>query len=52
MVVCKKSFLKNVAKLTLKHLYQGLFINKAIKRDSPTQVFSSEFCKIFKNTFF
>ena len=37
--------LKNFTNSTGKHLWQSLFYNKA-------QVFSCEFCEIFKNTFF
>ena len=58
-VFCKKGVLKNFAKLTEKHLCQSLFFNKVagpacnfIKKESPAQVFSYEFCKISKNTFF
>ena len=57
--VLKKGVLKNVAKFTEKHLRQSLF-NKftglrpstLLKKDLQTlaQVFSCEFCKIFKNT--
>ena len=61
-VLIKKGVLKNLAKFTGKHLCQSLFnkvsllkrdFNKVslLKRDSA-QVFSCEFCKVFKNTFF
>ena len=51
-VFCKKGFLKNFVKLTGKHLWQSLFLNKLqawglqiyLKKDSDTG--------IFKNTFF
>ena len=51
-VFCKKGFLKNFVKLTEKHLWQSLFLNKLqawglqiyLKKDSDTG--------IFKNTFF
>ena len=51
--------LKNFAIFTGKHLCRSLFLIKLqcwrpatlLKRDS-TQVFSCEYCKIFKNTFF
>ena len=46
---CKKGALRNFAKFTGKHLYQGLFL---IKKETQTQVFSCEFCEISKNTFF
>ena len=61
-VFCKKGVLRNLAKFTRKHLCQSLFFNKVaglrhqacnfIKKESLAQVFSSEFCKISKNTFF
>ena len=54
-----KKFLKNLKKLPGKHLYQGLFLvnfqacaYNFIKRETLTQVFSCEFCEIFKNIFF
>ena len=55
----KKGVLKNFAKSTGKHLCQSLFFNKVagltcifIKKETLAQVSSSEFCEIFKNTFF
>ena len=59
----KKVVLKNFAKFTRKHLYQSLFCNKVaglqlpqtynfIKKGTLAQMFSCEFCEIFKNTFF
>ena len=45
---CKKVVLRNFVKFTGKHLCQKLFI----KKESLAQVFSCEFCKIFKNNFF
>ena len=60
-VLCKKGILKNFTKFTGKHLCQSLFLNKIvgqspvcnpIKKKTMTQVFSCEFCEIFKNTFF
>ena len=56
-VFCKKGVLENFTKFTRKHLCQILFLNKFsgnklyIKRDLA-QVFPSELCEIFKNTFF
>ena len=54
-VFCKKGVLRNIAKLTGKHLCQSLFFNKVSglckKWDSGTGVFS-EFCEISNNTFF
>ena len=49
----RKVILKNFAKFTGKHLYQGLFFNKVagrnfIKKEILVQVFSCEFCEIFK----
>ena len=55
-VFCKKDVLKNFSKFTGKHLFQSLFLieffNKLFKKKTQTQVFSCEFCEIFKNTFF
>ena len=62
-VFCKKCVLRNFRKFTGKHLCQSLFFNKVvwcllpeacnfIKKENLTQAFSSEFCKISKNTFF
>ena len=54
-VFCKKSVLRNIAKLTGKHLWQSLFFNKVSglckEKDSGTGIFS-EFCEISNNTFF
>ena len=54
-----KGVLRNFAKFTGKHLCKSLFFNKVaglicnfIKKETPTQVFSCEFCEISKNTFF
>ena len=44
---CKKSFPRNFAKFTGKHLCQSFFFNK----ESLAQVFSCGFCEISKNTF-
>ena len=43
-VFCKKDVLKNFAKFTGKHHF--------IKKETLSQVFFGEFCKIFKDTFF
>ena len=48
----KKGVLRNFVKLTVKHLCQSLFFNNFIKKVTLAQVFSCEFCEIFKNTFF
>ena len=45
---CKKGVPGNLAKFTGKHLCQHLFF----KKETLAQVFSCEFCKISKNTFF
>ena len=59
-VFCKKGVLRNFAKFPAKHLRQSLFFNKVvgqawglnfIKKETPAQVFSCEFCNIFKNIF-
>ena len=47
-VFCKKGVLS--AKFTGKHLCQSPFFNK-VEKKTLTQVFSSEFCIISKNTF-
>ena len=50
----KKDVLKNFVKFTGKRLCHGLFLNKVcnfIKKETLGQVFSCEFCEIFKNTF-
>ena len=51
-VFCEKGVLRNFTKFTEKHLCQSLFFNKVEKKEILAQVFSCEFCKIFKNTFF
>ena len=59
-VFCRKCVLKNFAKFTGKHLWQSFFFNKVaglrpsnfIKKETLPQVFSCEFCKIFKSTYF
>ena len=55
-VFCKKGFLRNFAKFTGKQLCQRPFFNKVaglfIKKETLAQVFSREFCEIFKNTYF
>ena len=45
----KIGVLKNFA--TVKHLCSSLFLIKLKKEEAPTQVFSYEHCKIFKNSF-
>ena len=53
-VFCKKGVLKHFAKFTGKHMCQSLFFNKVavLKKETLAQLFSCEFCKIFRNTFF
>ena len=50
-VFCKKSTSKNLAKFTGKHLCWPEACN-FIKKETLSQVFSREFCEIFKNIFF
>ena len=55
-----KDILKNFTKSRGKHLCQSLFFNKTVdlrpatllKKETLAQVFSCQFCKNFKNTFF
>ena len=56
-VLFKKDVPKNYAKFTGKHLRQNLFSNKGwpvvlYKKEILAQLFSCEFCQLFKNTFF
>ena len=61
-VLCKKDVLRNFGKFTGKHLCLRLFFNKVaglwpeacnlIEKESLTQMFSCEFWKISRNTFF
>ena len=56
----RKKGVRSFAKFTGKHLCQSLFFNKVVglrqatlsKKETLAQVFSSEFCEIFKDTFF
>ena len=56
----KKGVLRNFRKFTGKHLCQSLFFNKVaglrlatlLKKETLAQVFSCDFCEIYKNTFF
>ena len=55
----KKGVLRKFAKFTGKHLCRSLFFKKVaglachfIKKVTPAQVFSCEYCEICKNTFF
>ena len=62
-VLNKMVLKKDVTKLTEKHLCQRLFFNKVaglrpllkrptlLKKKTLTQLFSCEFCEIFKNTY-
>ena len=55
-VFCKKGVLKNFTKFTGKHLRQSSFFNKVaglrsatlLKTETLAQLFSCEFCEIFK----
>ena len=49
---CKKGVLKKFAKFAGKYLCQSLFFNKVSGLKALAQVFSCEFCGIFKNTCF
>ena len=49
-VFCRKGVLRDLAKFTGKNLC--LRQDNFIKKESPAQVFSCEFCEISKNTFF
>ena len=46
------SILKNFTKFTGKHLCQSLFFNQVVKKETLAQVFSCEFCEIFKKKVF
>ena len=56
----RKGILRNFAKFTGKNLCQSLFFNKVaglrfatlIEKEALAQVFSCEFCKISRSTFF
>ena len=49
----KIGILKNYAIFIGKHLCWSLFLLKRLfQKETPTKVFSCEYCKIFKNTFF
>ena len=51
----KKVFLTNFVKFTGKHLCQSLIFDKVAGlhlQETQAQMFSCEFCEIFKNTFF
>ena len=58
-VVFRVGVLKNVRKITGKHLCQNIFFKKSfrleickyIDKETATQVFSGQFCKVFKNTY-
>ena len=59
-VFYKRSVLKNLAEFMAKQLCQSTFLIKLqasglrliIKKETLAQVFSREFCEIFKNTFY
>ena len=57
--VLKKNVLKNFAKFIGKHVSQSILFNEVaglrpatlLKKETLAQIFSYEFCEIFKNTF-
>ena len=50
---CKNGFLRNSTKLTGKHLCRSLYFNSCRRLwHTLAQVFSCQFCEIFKNKFF
>ena len=57
-VFCKKSVLNVLSNILLKcsfkgkQLCRGLFLMKCHKKETATQMFFSEYCEIFKNTYF
>ena len=59
-VFYKKGVVKNFTKFAEKHRFQNLFFNKVaslrpstlLKKEALAQVFSCEFCEIFKKIFF
>ena len=55
-VFCKKDFLKNLTKFTVKNLHQSLqtLISACnfVQKETLAQIFSWEFCEMFKNTYF
>ena len=57
-VFCKEGVFKFFTKFPGKHLHRTLFYIKVastcnfIKRETPTLVFSCEFCETFQHTFF
>ena len=48
----RKGVLRNFTKFTGKHMCQSLFFNSFIKKETLARIFSCEFCKTSKNTFF
>ena len=52
MCFIKNRVLKNLTKFTAKYLCPSLFFNKVAGRVTLAQVFSCEYCEIFKNTNF
>ena len=50
----KKGVLRIFSKFTGKHLCQSLFFNKVagLNKETLAQVFFSELCEIFQNTYF
>ena len=50
-VFCKKDILKNIYKISRENTCIGVCFRLSLK-ETPTQVFSGEICKIVKNTCF
>ena len=44
--------LKRFVKFTEKHLCRSLLVNNIVRKESPAQVASFEFCEVLKNTNF
>ena len=49
---CKKSVLKSQQNSQETPVLESLFNKVAGQKETPTQVFSYEYCKIFTNTYF
>ena len=52
---CKNGVIKNLTKFTGKHIWHSLFLiifSQLYQKRDSAQLFSCEFCEIFKNSFF
>ena len=49
--ILQKNVFNNWAKFTGKRLCWSIFLLKFIKNETPTQMFSCEFCKLFNNNY-